>query len=352
MEASPQAALPTYPLRLGYGSGRELQLREYVAPRPRDPRLLEQVRRAIRAHHYSPKTERAYVGWVKRFVLFHGKKHPAEMGKREVTQFLSALATRDGVSASTQNQALSALLFLYREVLGRDLDWLEGLVRAKRPQRLPVVLSRAEVASVFRHLRGTELLMASLIYGGGLRITECLQLRVKDVDFARNEILVRNGKGQKDRVTMLPDKVRGRLIGHLRVVRRQHLADLRRGAGSVELPGALQLKYPRAPWEWGWQWVFPTSRFYTDGRTGLRRRWHIHETVLQRAFKDALRRAGIAKPASCHTLRHSFATHLLEAGYDIRTIQELLGHSDVGTTMIYTHVLNRGGRGVRSPLDR
>jgi integron integrase len=352
MDVSPQTALQCYAPQPDCETGPELRLREHASSPLYKPKLLEQVRLAIRSRHYSPKTERAYAGWVKRFVLFHGRRHPAEMGEKEVTQFLSALATRDRVSASTQNQALSALLFLYREVLGWDLDWLDGLVRAKRPQRLPVVLTRAEVGSVLRNLRGVELLMASLIYGGGLRITECLQLRVKDVDFATNEMVVRDGKGRKDRMTMLPTRISGRLMRHFHVVRKQHQADLRRGAGSVELPAALQRKFPRAPWEWGWQWVFPASRFYTDSKTGLRRRWHVHETVLQRAFKDAVRRAGIAKPASCHTLRHSFATHLLEAGYDIRTIQELLGHSDVGTTMIYTHVLNRGGRGVRSPLDR
>jgi integrase len=319
MDVSPQTALQCYAPQPDCETGPELRLREHASSPLYKPKLLEQVRLAIRSRHYSPKTERAYAGWVKRFVLFHGRRHPAEMGEKEVTQFLSALATRDRVSASTQNQAL---------------------------------LTRAEVGSVLRNLRGVELLMASLIYGGGLRITECLQLRVKDVDFATNEMVVRDGKGRKDRMTMLPTRISGRLMRHFHVVRKQHQADLRRGAGSVELPAALQRKFPRAPWEWGWQWVFPASRFYTDSKTGLRRRWHVHETVLQRAFKDAVRRAGIAKPASCHTLRHSFATHLLEAGYDIRTIQELLGHSDVGTTMIYTHVLNRGGRGVRSPLDR
>lgn len=352
MATPPQTALQAYATRPDCDAGLDPQLREHAGPSPYKPRLLEQVRLAIRSRHYSPKTERVYVGWVKRFILFHGKRHPAEMGEREVAQFLSSLATRDKVSASTQNQALSALVFLYRVVLRRDFDWLNGIVRAKRPLRLPVVLTRAEVESVLGQMHGVEHLMASLIYGSGLRITECLGLRVKDLDFARSEIVVRDGKGRKDRVTMLPARIQGRLVSHLQQVRKRHLADLSSGAGSVELPHALPRKYPRAAWEWGWQWVFPSSRRYKDRETGLRRRWHIHETVLQRAFKDAVRRAGIVKPASCHTLRHSFATHLLEAGYDIRTIQELLGHSDVGTTMIYTHVINRGGRGVRSPLDR
>ncbi len=268
-----------------------------------------------------------------------------------MTGFLSHLATKRRVSASTQNQALNAILFLYREVLHRDLDWLDGIVRAKRPIRLPVVLTREEVQAVLDHMRGVPLLMASLLYGAGLRLLECARLRVKDIDLARGDITVRDGKGQKDRVTLLPGRLRGRLAGHLARVRIQHERDIRRGRGAVALPGALCRKYQGASREWGWQWVFPATRFYRDSETGEPRRHHLHESVLQRAVKDAVRMSGIAKPATCHTLRHSFATHLLEKGYDIRTIQELLGHSDVSTTMIYTHVLNRGGRGVRSPLD-
>jgi integron integrase len=315
------------------------------------PRLLDQVRNAIRVRHYSRRTEKAYVCWVRRFVLFHGKRHPAEMGGPEVRAYLDHLAVQGRVSASTQNQALSAILFLYKEVLNHDLPWIEGVVRAKRPVRLPVVLSRSEVASVFRHLTGTEKLMASLLYGAGLRVLECARLRVKDVDFDRGEITVRDGKGQKDRVTMLPGGVIESLRCHLWRSHRQHQEDLTRGAGYVELPFSIARKYPSAAREWGWQWVFPATRPYVDRETRQRRRHHLHETVLQRSVREAVRRAGIAKPASCHTLRHSFATHLLESGYDIRTIQELLGHRDVKTTMIYTHVLNRGGKGVRSPLD-
>ncbi len=273
------------------------------------------------------------------------------MGAREVVAFLSDLAVRRKVSASTQNQALSALLFFYREVLGQRLAWMDEIVRARRPVRLPVVLTRTETMALLGQLHGLQWLMASLLYGSGMRLMECSRLRIKDVDLERNEITVRNGKGQKDRVTILPEKIKGPLRAHIERVRIQHGEDLGQGAGSVELPQALELKYPRAPWAWPWQWVFPATRFYLDRETGRRRRHHLHESVLQRAVTEAARRAGISKPASCHTLRHSFATHLLESGADIRTIQELLGHSDVSTTMIYTHVLNRGGRGVRSPLD-
>ena len=315
------------------------------------PRLLDQVRHAITARHYSFRTEKSYVAWVRRFVLFHGKRHPAEMGEAEISAFLSDLATRRRVSASTQNQALSALLFLYRSVLNKDLQWVNGIVHAKRPVRLPVVLTRAEVHAILDQMHGTPRLMASLMYGAGLRLLECARLRIKDVDFDMGQITVRSGKGQKDRVTMLPAALRAPLTAHVAWVKRQHSRDLRRGLGSVELPGGIDRKYPRAAWDWGWQWVFPAKRFYRDMRTGRWRRHHLHESVVQRAMKEAVRVAGIAKLASCHTLRHSFATHLLEAGYDIRTIQELLGHSDVNTTMIYTHVLNRGGQGVRSPLD-
>jgi integron integrase len=278
-------------------------------------------------------------------------RHPKEMGATEVAAFLSHLAVRGKVSASTQNQALSALLFLYRHVVGIELEWVDGVLRAKRPVRLPIVLTRGEVAAVLRRMRGVDRIMASLLYGSGLRLLECAHLRVKDVDLTRREITVRDGKGRKDRVTMLPAAIAKPLGAHLEKVKQQHEADLRKGLGSVELPDALERKYPKAPWEWAWQWVFPATRLYTDMKTGRRRRHHLHESVLQRAVREAVLRSGIPKRATCHTLRHSFATHLLEDGYDIRTIQELLGHSDVATTMIYTHVLNRGGRGVRSPLD-
>ena len=314
------------------------------------PKLLDLVRGAIRVQHYSRRTEQAYVSWIRRFIVFHGKRHPRELGEQEVTAFLSSLATR-GVSASTQNQALSAILFLYGVVIGERLPWMHDIVRARRPSRLPVVLSREEVALLLSQLRGPVWLMASLMYGAGLRLLECAELRVKDLNFDRGELMVRDGKGGKDRVTMLPAALKQPLGDHLARVKAQHAADLAAGRGSVALPGALRAKYPGAPREWAWQWVFPATRFYVDEAKGERRRHHLHESVLQRAVKDAARAASISRPATCHSLRHSFATHLLEAGYDIRTIQELLGHRDVSTTMIYTHVLNQGGRGVRSPLD-
>ncbi len=324
---------------------------EAILPEGRRPRLLNQVREEIRKRHYSRRTEKSYVGWIRRFILFHGKRHPAEMGEAEISRFLSHLAVTAKVSASTQNQALSALLFLYRQVLCTEIDWVDGVVRAKRPLRFPVVLTREEVRGVLGHLQGVDWIMASLLYGAGLRLLECCRLRVKDVDLERKEILVRDGKGGKDRLTLLPGRIVGALRTHLERVRVQHDRDLANGAGSVELPLAIEHKYPRAAREWSWQWVFPATRFYVHPETGQRRRHHLHESVLQKAVREAVLRAGIAKPATCHTLRHTFATHLLEDGYDIRTIQELLGHSDVATTMIYTHVLNRGGRGVRSPLD-
>jgi integron integrase len=274
------------------------------------------------------------------------------LGATEVAAFLTSLAVQGKVAASTQNQALSALLFLYREVLGIDLPWLDEVVRAKRPVHLPVVLTREEVRAVLQRLDGVPRLMAVLLYGAGLRLLECCRLRVKDVDFATNQLAIRDGKGHKDRATMLPTAVKADLHAHLERVRRQHEDDLRHGAGWVELPGALLRKYPNAGRAWGWQWVFPATRIYVDRVTGQRRRHHLHESVLQRAVKDAVRSAGIAKPATCHTFRHSFATHLLEDSHDIRTVQELLGHRDVNTTMIYTHVLNRGPAGVRSPADR
>jgi integron integrase len=314
--------------------------------------LLDRVRDALRARHYSGRTEDAYVGWIRRYIFFHGKRHPAELGAPEVTRFLTSLATDGRVAASTQNQALSALLFLYRDVLAVDLPWLDGVVRAKRPERLPVVLTREEVRAVLQRLEGAPRLMACLLYGAGLRVLEACRLRVQDIDFTTNQITVRGGKGDKDRVTMLPAMAKPGLASHLTQMRRQHQGDLAVGAGWVELPTALARKYPKAGREWAWQWVFPATRVYRDRVTGQRRRHHLHESVLQRAVKDAVRAAGIAKRGSPHTLRHSFATHLLEDGHDIRTVQELLGHRDVSTTMIYTHVLNRGPAAVRSPADR
>jgi integron integrase len=316
------------------------------------PKLLDEVREAIRTRHYSLRTEEAYVSWIKRFILFHGKRHPLEMGKDEITRFLSALAVHGQVSASTQNQALCALLFLYREVLSEDFGWLDDVVRAKRPQRLPVVLTRREVKALLGALEGVHWLMASLLYGAGLRLLECLRLRVKDVDFSSHQIIVRAGKGNKDRRTMLPAAVKEPLAAHLEHVRQQHQHDLAQGLGRVYVPDALHRKYPNANSEWGWQWVFPASQISLDPRSGEQRRHHVHESVLQRAVKAAASTTGLTRGANCHTLRHSFATHLLEDGYDIRTIQELLGHRDVKTTMIYTHVLNRGGKGVDSPMDR
>ncbi|MBX3027171.1 integron integrase [bacterium] len=310
------------------------------------------MRDAVRVRHYSYRTEQAYVAWIRRFILFHGTRHPAEMGEGEIRRFLTALAVERQVSASTQNQALAALLFLYREVLGRDPGWIDEVVRAKRPQRLPVVLTRAEVARLLAALDGTMWIAAMILYGGGLRVIEALRLRVHDLDFERGEILVRHGKGGRDRVTVLPAALAGPMATHLDAVRRRHAADLAAGYGEARLPNALGRKYPGAGREWGWQWVFPAARICTDPRFGPPTRHHLHETAIQKAIHAAARRAGLAQAVGPHTLRHCFATHLLEDGYDIRTVQELLGHRDVKTTMIYTHVLNRGGRGVSSPADR
>ena len=318
---------------------------------PPKPKLLDQVRQAIRTRHYSLKTEEAYVGWIKRFIFFHNTRHPLEMAEAEVSQFLSNLATDRHVSAATQNQALNAILFLYNYVLEKKLGLIEGVVRAKRARRLPVVLTKEEIKQILKSLTGQPWLMAMLLYGAGLRLMECCRLRIKDIDFPRNQLVIRAGKGDKDRYTMLPIAVQEPLRKHIEQIKRQHENDLRQGLGSVALPNALQRKYPSAAKEWGWQWVFPATSHYVDRVTGVKRRHHLHESVLQRAFREARLKAGIAKPATCHTLRHSFATHLLENGYDIRTVQELLGHKDVATTMIYTHVLNRGGRGVCSPVD-
>lgn len=316
------------------------------------PKLLDQVRNKIRTMHYSIRTEAAYTDWIKRFILFHDKRHPAEMGGEEVERFLSHLAVAGRVSSSTQNQAKSAILFLYRQVLEQDLPWLENVVQAKAPAHLPVVLTETEVRRLMGALRGPHWLLASLLYGSGLRLMEALRLRVKDIDFERLELVVRDGKGGKDRVTMLPESSVEPLQLQMRYARRLHAQDLEDGFGAVYLPFALERKYPNAAREWGWQYVFPSERRSVDPRSKVVRRHHLDEKGLQRAVKQAVRDARIDKLATPHTLRHSFATHLLERGYDIRTVQELLGHSDVRTTMIYTHVLNRGGKGVKSPLDR
>ena len=316
------------------------------------PKLLDQVRDRLRVKHYSIRTEQTYVHWIKRYIFFHGKRHPKNLGARDIEAFLTHLAVEGKVSASTQNLAKSSLLFLYREVLEIELPWLENVTQAKAPKRLPVVLTVGEVQGVLSRLTGTHALIASLLYGGGMRLMEAVRLRVKDVDFARHEIVVREGKGFKDRVTMLPEAVVAPLRSHLAKVKAMHEEDLAQGYGEVYLPFALDKKYPNAGREWGWQYVFPSRNLSVDPRSGATRRHHVDEKGVQRAVKQAVRDAGLTKPATPHTLRHSFATHLLQSGYDIRTVQELLGHSDVSTTMIYTHVLNKGGRGVTSPLDR
>lgn len=315
------------------------------------PKLLDLVRDTIRRKHYSIRTEQSYIDWIRRFILYHNKRHPREMREAEVNAFLTHLARDGAVAASTQNQALSALLFLYKEVLKEEIGWLGDVERAKKPARLPVVLTREEVRNVFRQLSGTPRLMAGLLYGSGLRLMECLRLRVKDIDFGYARISVRDTKGGKERVTMLPVNLAAGLQRHLRKIKAQHEQDLVEGFGSVHLPHALARKYPNAAKDWSWQYVFPSTRIGIDPRSGQKQRHHMAEGLLQTAVKNAVRAAGISKPATCHTLRHSFATHLLERGYDIRTVQELLGHKDVSTTMIYTHVLNRPGIGVKSPLD-
>ena len=316
------------------------------------PKLLDRVRDAIRTRHYSRRTEEAYVYWIRRYIVFHRKAHPSTMGAPEISAFLTWLAVRQHVSASTQNQALSALLFLYRRVLGIEVGPIEQVPRARTPERLPVILSREEVTAVLKQLTGTMKLVVVLLYGAGLRLRECLELRVKDVDFDRREILIRQGKGQKDRVTMLPSAAKAALSAHLDLVRRQHHDDLAHGFGRVVLPFAIERKYVNAATDWRWQFVFPAARICRDPQFGPPSRYHVHESVVQRAVAGAVRRAGVTKRVSCHAFRHAFATHLLEDGYDIRTVQELLGHRDVSTTMVYTHVLNRGGLGVKSPVDR
>src|SRR5262249_17435634 len=321
------------------------------APWQGEARVLERVRKTIRTLHYSWRTERAYVYWASRFLRYYRSRDPAQMGTDEVRCFLSHLAVTERISASTQNQALCALVFLYGRVFNKQVGSVEELERAKTPKRLPFVLTRGEVKAVLDGMRGVPRIVCRLLYGAGMRLVECLSLRVKDIDFERNEITIRDGKGGKDRVSMLPTSCREDLLHHLETVRLTHQGDLRGGLGRAPLPFALADKYANANREWGWQYVFPASSFYTDGRTGIRYRHHLHETVIQKAMGEAVRHAQLAKRATPHSLRHSFATHLIEGGYDIRTVQELLGHSDVQTTMIYTHVLNRGGRGVRSPAD-
>ena len=317
----------------------------------RPGRLMLQLRDALRARHYSPRTEQAYTLWTRRFIRFHGMRHPADMGDAEINEFVTHLAVAQKVSASTQTQALSALLFLYRNVLGLQVGELDGIVRARSPKRLPVVMTRDEVKAVLAHLDTDKWLMASLMYGSGLRLMECLDLRVQDINFDLSELTVRDGKGGKDRVTMLPQSLVTPIQQQLNLARIVHERDMADGWGRVVLPCALDRKYPNAATEWGWQWVFPQQKRWRDSATGFEGRHHVHETVIQRAVKAAARSAGVEKNVGCHTFRHSFATHLLATGYDIRTIQELLGHKDVSTTMIYTHVLNRGGHGVRSPMD-
>ena len=315
-------------------------------------RLMEQVRAAIRYKQYSYRTEQAYVGWIKRFIFFHNKRHPSEMGASEIESFLTHLAVKRNVSSSTQNLALSAILFLYKEVLKYELPWMENFSRAKRPKRLPVVLTRDEVSAVLQAISNPlHRLVLSLIYGSGIRVAECLNLRVKDLDLERLELIVREGKGNKDRVTVVPQSLVDRLTEQLTQSRHYFDLDRSRSSPGVFMPDALERKYPNAGCEWSWHWVFPAPNHSLCPRTRIKRRHHMHPKAIQRSMKQACRDAGVGKPATPHTLRHSFATHLLERGYDIRTLQELLGHSDVKTTMIYTHVLNKGGRGVRSPLD-
>ena len=319
---------------------------------PNEPTLLERLRERIRYRHYSLRTEHSYEQWVRRYIRFHGRRHPRELGAEHMTAFLSSLATERHVAASTQNQALAALLFLYREVLGVELPWMQGIARAKRPRHLPVVLTRREAHALLAQMQGTHALMARLMYGTGMRLMECLRLRVKDLDLARHQVIVRQGKGDKDRVTMFPVSLVADMTNHLREVRKVYEGDRAAGIAGVELPHAYGVKNPSAGRSWAWHWVFPRDHLSIDPRSRAHRRHHVFDQTFSRALKHAAQATGIEKPISSHTLRHSFATHLMETGYDIRTVQELLGHKDVSTTMIYTHVLNRGGRGVVSPLDR
>jgi integron integrase len=323
-----------------------------ITPAPaQKPKLLDRLCEALRSRHYSRRTEQSYCHWVKRFIFFHNIRNPVVMAEPEINAFLTHLAVKEKVSASTQNQALSALLFLYRYVLNREIGDLGEVIRARKPRHIPVVMTREEVKAVLANLAGDKWLMASLMYGAGLRLMECLRLRVQDVDFARNEILIRDGKGAKDRITMLPESVSAKLQEHLMKVKKIHGRDLADGWGRVQMPTALDRKYPNAPADWRWQWVFPQENRWVNLQTKEQGRHHVDESLVQKAVREAVANAGLTKHATCHTFRHSFATHLLEAGYDIRTVQELLGHNDVKTTMIYTHVLNRGPGAVRSPAD-
>ncbi len=315
------------------------------------PKLLDRMRDKIRIKHYSIRTERSYLKWAKNYILFHNKRHPKDMGTEEIESFLRHLAVNRKVAASTQNQAFCALIFLYREVLHMDMNDKINICYAKRPETLPVVFTHEEIREILAHMDGIHWIMGHLLYGSGLRLMECLRLRVKDIEFTQNQIVVRQAKGQKDRVTMLPKTIKTPLKIHLEKVKQIHEKDLAEGYGVVYLPYALERKYQKANIMWGWQYVFPSHKRAIDPRSGVERRHHVNEKVLQRRVKKAVRLAGIHKNGGCHSLRHSFATHLIEAGYDIRTVQELLGHKDVRTTMIYTHVLNRGGRGVLSPSD-
>lgn len=336
------------PLSDGSQDGSKSSQNGHETPKPR---LLDQLRYVIRCKHYSIRTEHTYVEWVKRFIYFHDRKHPKDLGESNISAFLTHLAVERKVSSSTQNQALCAIVFLYKNVIKKEIGELDDLIRAKRPSKLPIVFTREEVRKILIQLDGPRWIMGNLLYGAGLRLMECLRLRVKDIDFGYRQISVRDGKGHKDRVTMLPEIICERLQHHLAKVNQAHQQDLRAGFGAVYMPYALDRKYPNAGREWGWQYVFPSQRRSIDPRSGIERRHHVTESMLQRAIKKAIRSSGIVKPGSCHSLRHSFATHLLESGYDIRTVQELLGHKDVTTTMIYTHVLNKGGKGVQSPGD-
>jgi integron integrase len=334
-----------------YDSGLFTAPESITAIREANESLTKRYSEALVARHYSPRTRQSYTVWVRRFLEFHRGRESATLGEKDINAFLSDLAVRGKVSSSTQNQALAALLFLFRQVLGTRVSELGDVIRAQKPTRLPVVMSRDEVRAVLSNLQADRWLAAALMYGTGLRLMECLGLRVQDIDFSRNEILVRNGKGAKDRVTMLPESLKNPLREHLVAVRATHEKDKAEGWGTVPMPDALDRKYPNGAAEWPWQWVFPQNRRWINRETGLQGRHHIDESLLQKAVHEAVLKAGLAKRASCHTFRHSFATHLLENGHDIRTVQELLGHSDVKTTMIYTHVLNRGPSGVRSPVD-
>ncbi|MDD3807422.1 MAG: integron integrase [Candidatus Marinimicrobia bacterium] len=315
------------------------------------PRLLDQVRQVIRIKHYSLRTEESYINWIKRFIFFHNKRHPIEMGEKEIGEFITHLAKNKKVSASTQNQALCAIIFLYKNVLEKKLENTISIYWSKRPKKLPVVFTQNEAIEVLNKLKGTHWMVGMLFYGSGLGLSESMELRVKDIDFGYNQVIVRDSKGEKDRSTMLPQKIIQTLKDHLEKVKIIHEKDLKNGFGNVYLPYAIERKYPNAKYEWGWQYVFPATKISTDPRSGVQRRHHLYDTVIQKAVKQAIKDAGITKHASCHTFRHSFATHLLESGYDIRTIQELLGHKNLETTMIYTHVINQGGKGVRSPAD-